>query len=137
MVVLPRRYTFKKLFDCSYPIQHIYPIKQKDVYTILNGLPEGVQRVYIFGSSLNLNCGEESDIDVLVVGQKNLEVYKAFSKLFKGLENEVDLIVKTPKEFEENLKDKNSICSIVKEEGLLVYERALCTCTDRLANGEE
>lgn len=59
MVVIAKRYTFKKLIDTVYPIEHIYPTKQRDVFHILTNLPESIQKVYIFGSSLTLHCGED------------------------------------------------------------------------------
>lgn len=130
MVVIPKRYIFKKLFDTVYPLQHIYPTKQKDVLKIINQLPETIQKVYVFGSSLTLHCGESSDIDILVVGDRSEEEYKAFSIILKQLDNEVDLIIKTPIEFEENLQIKNSICDVVVKEGLLIYERIIRTSTN-------
>lgn len=118
-------YTFKKLVDTPYKVEHVYPIKQRDIFFILQNIPVEVERLYIFGSSINLNCGQESDIDLLVVGNKSDAMYQAFSAIFKKIDNEVDLIIKTQEEFEENLKDKGSICNVVQKEGLLIYERTL------------
>ncbi|WP_069998498.1 nucleotidyltransferase domain-containing protein [Cellulosilyticum sp. I15G10I2] len=130
MVEVGKRYTFNKLFDTDYKIEHIYPSKQKDMMQLLSQLPCEVEKVYVFGSSLTLHCGEESDIDLLVIADKSEVLYKAFSTLFKTLDNEVDVIIKTQKEYDENVKVKNSICDVVSREGLLIYERALCTSTD-------
>lgn len=130
MVEVGKRYTFNKLFDTSYKIEHIYPSKQRDMIKLLKELPEEVEKVYVFGSSLTLHCGEESDIDLLVIAEKSESLYKAFSILFKTLDSEIDLIIKTKKEFDENIAIKNSICDVVSREGLLIYEGALCTGTN-------
>ena len=130
MVVAGKRYTFNKLFDTDYKIEHVYPAKQADMMKLLKGLPEEVEKVYVFGSSLTLHCGAESDIDLLVIADKSEKMYKAFSRLFKTLDSEVDLIIKTNKEFDENVEVKNSICDVVRREGLLIYERHLCTSTN-------
>ncbi len=130
MVEMGKRYTFNKLFNTDYKIEHIYPSKQKDVIKLLEQLPSEVEKLYVFGSSLTLHCGEESDIDLLVIAGKSEKLYKVFSTLLKTLDNEVDLIIKTQEEFDENVKIKNSICDVVSREGLLIYERALCTSED-------
>ncbi len=130
MVEMGKRYRFNKLFDTDYKIEHIYPSKQKDVIKLLDQLPSGVEKIYVFGSSLTLHCGEESDIDLLVIASKSEKLYKVFSTLLKTLDNEVDLIIKTQEEFNENVKIKNSICDVVSREGLLIYEGALCTSKD-------
>ncbi|MDF2614509.1 MAG: polymerase beta, Nucleotidyltransferase [Clostridia bacterium] len=130
MVEMGKRYTFNKLFDTEYKIEHIYPSKQRDMMKFLNQLPQEVEKVYVFGSSLTLHCGEESDIDLLVVAEKSESLYKAFSTVFKTLDSEIDLIIKTKKEFDENAEVRNSICDVVNREGLLIYERALCTGTN-------
>lgn len=130
MKVVGKRYTFNKLFDTDYKIEHIYPSKQEDLMRVLRQLPSEVEKVYVFGSSLTLHCGEESDIDLLVVADKDEDLYKAFSMLFKTLDNEIDLIIKTQNEFDENTNIRNSICNVVSREGLLIYERTLCTSTN-------
>jgi predicted nucleotidyltransferase len=122
-----KRYHFKKLFDVPYPIEHVYPIKQKDIVTILSQLPSSIQKVYLFGSCLTLHCGQESDIDLLVIGTRSDEEYKAFSLIFKQLDNEVDLIIKTSEEFQEGLSVGGSICDVVNKEGLVLYERPIYT----------
>lgn len=120
-----RYYTFKKIVDRPYALQYIYPIKQRDLAYILDHLPAEVEKVYVFGSSLTLDCGTDSDIDLLVIAEKTDELYKAFSHIFKQLSTEVDVIFKTSKEYSDNLKDTTSICTVVEKEGLLIYERAL------------
>lgn len=118
-------YIFKKVVESPYRIEHIYPIKQRDLVYILEHLPPEVEKVYVFGSSLTLDCGVESDIDLLVIGPKTDEVYKAFSKVFKMIGTEIDVIFKSEEEYRANLLDQTSICSVVEREGLLIYERAL------------
>lgn len=127
MVEAGKRYIFNKLFDTAYKIEHIYPSKQKDIMKLLDQLPQEVEKVYVFGSCLTLHCGKESDIDLLVVAEKSEALYKAFSSLLKSLDNEVDLIIKTQKEFDENVEMIHSICDVVRREGLLIYERSLFT----------
>ena len=118
-------YCFNKVVDSPYALQHIYPIKQRVLGYILEHLPDEVKRVYVFGSSLTLDCGTESDIDLLIIAEKTEDLYKQLSKIIKAIDTEVDLIIKTDTEFQENLEDTSSICTVVNREGLLIYERPL------------
>lgn len=125
MTAKKKFYSFNKLIDLPYKLEHIYPIKQQDIAYILEHLPPEVEKLYVFGSSLTLDCGTDSDIDLLVVAEKTDNLYKQFSTLVKVLASEVDLIFKTPTEYTKNLSDTTSICNVVEKEGLLIYERSL------------
>ncbi|MGL4345624.1 MAG: nucleotidyltransferase domain-containing protein [Cellulosilyticaceae bacterium] len=118
-------YTFNKIVESPYALQYVYPIKQRDLSYILEHIPKQVERLYVFGSSLTLDCGIESDIDLLVVAEKTDELYKAFSGIFREITTEVDIIFKTKQEYQDNLSDPTSICTVVEREGLLIYEGTL------------
>lgn len=118
-------YCFNKVVESPYALQHIYPIKQRALAYILDHLPDEIRKVYVFGSSLTLDCGTESDIDLLIIADKTEQLYKELSKIIKAIDTEVDLIIKTEAEFQENLADTSSICTVVNREGLLIYERSL------------
>ena len=67
-----RRYRFPIATTVSAPddvISHIYPLKQKEVQSIIDEfrVDDRVDAIYVFGSSLNLRCNRNSDLDVCVM----------------------------------------------------------------------
>lgn len=49
-------------------LKHIFPLMQKQVQTVIDisaTLPE-IKRVIVFGSSVTMNCGIDSDLDIAV-----------------------------------------------------------------------
>lgn len=53
---------------------------------------EGCTDIYIFGSLVNGNFNEESDIDFAVTGLPDKKYFKVMGKLMLALENPFDLI---------------------------------------------
>ena len=52
----------------------------------------GAKEVYVFGSIVNGNLNDNSDIDIAVKGLNEKDFYKVASILMFELENEIDLI---------------------------------------------
>jgi predicted nucleotidyltransferase len=85
------------------------------------------EKVYLFGSRARGESDAESDYDLLVVAdmpdvprrRRSIAVRRLFPRLTRGM----DVIVKTPEEFERGAATLNHICSIVQQEGRVVYER--------------
>ena len=65
------RYRFPIAVTVTEPddvISHIYPLKQKQAQSIIDEFREDdrVDAIYVFGSSLNLRCNRNSDLDVCI-----------------------------------------------------------------------
>jgi predicted nucleotidyltransferase len=71
---------------------------------------EGVDSAYIFGSYARNNLSEESDIDILVVGNFNaVELLEIISKIQKMSGREINVVDFSKKEFDEKLKNKDNL----------------------------
>lgn len=84
--------------------------------------------IYLFGSYAWGNPTEDSDLDLLIIIEESDERrYKrqniGFDALW-GLGIPKDLFVYTKKEFEQGLKDTVSLCSKIKKDGKVLYEKA-------------
>ena len=92
-------------------------------------------RIYIFGSVAGRNEKEESDIDIVVVLNKN-EMPKSFDEKLENkvfvrnaifnisLEVPIDLLVYSKQEFIKLKKINSSFASEILNKGSLIYERA-------------
>jgi predicted nucleotidyltransferase len=68
-------------------------------------------KVYLFGSNLSNNI-ETHDIDIAIDGIADSQFFKFYGELIFALSKPVDLV---------DLKRKNKINSIIKNESILIY----------------
>ena len=101
----------------------IFPPRHHAMKAIMDNLPETVDKVYVFGSSLRLDSATDSDLDIFIVGSvTNMELRKILTAVPEG-EN-VDIIVETENEFISNLNDGwSSLYRKVYEGGYKIYEK--------------
>ena len=85
------------------------------------------EKIILFGSYAYGNPTPDSDVDLLVIMKtraKQIDRYLAVSNLLYPREFPVDIIVKTPKEIQMELKKKgNFFMREVLTKGKVVYER--------------
>ena len=85
------------------------------------------EKIILFGSYAYGNPTPDSDVDLLVIMKtraKQIDRYLAVSNLLYPREFPVDIIVKTPKEIQSELKKKgNFFMREVLTKGKVVYER--------------
>lgn len=73
--------------DCVFKnVQHIHPLKQHDVQTIIEQLStdKGVREIIVFGSAVEMRCNSFSDLDIFIdkdVQRLNLDYSKIQSEL--------------------------------------------------------
>ena len=66
---------------------------QEDIKKATNLLKnEGCKTVYLFGSMVTGKIHENSDIDIGIKGLPPEKFFKAYSKLYMNLDNEIDLV---------------------------------------------
>ena len=95
-----------------------------DKYTEYISSLSGVLRIYFFGSYVNGNPHEYSDIDLMVIVEDKLDVFKMAFKINKGLANRevpLDVLVNRQSDFD-LAANENTFQRIVKNEGVLVYD---------------
>ncbi len=85
------------------------------------------EKIILFGSYAYGNPTPDSDVDLLVIMKtraKQIDRYLAVSNILYPREFPVDIIVKTPKEIQAELKKKgNFFMREVLTKGKVVYER--------------
>lgn len=81
----------------------------KKAITILSA--EGCKEIYLFGSLVNGDITDSSDIDLAVTGIRKEDFFEIFGELMMELEHPVDLI---------NLEWKSRFVTFLKEKGELV-----------------
>lgn len=73
-----------------------------------------VGKLYIFGSSIR-SVRTPNDIDLAVDGVDDIMFFKFYGELILNLTKPVDII---------NLKEESKFNNIIKQKGVLIYERA-------------
>jgi predicted nucleotidyltransferase len=70
------------------------PVKYRnDIELAINLLKnEGCQSIYLFGSLVTGKVHDNSDIDIGIKGLPPEKFFKAYSKLYMNLDNEIDLV---------------------------------------------
>ncbi|MDR2572111.1 MAG: nucleotidyltransferase domain-containing protein [Oscillospiraceae bacterium] len=86
----------------------------------------GVLRIYLFGSCVNGELHERSDIDLMVVIEDSLHTIRKSTAIRKNLRGQrtvpMDMLVNRISDFEKS-QAFPSIQKTIKEQGLLLYER--------------
>lgn len=88
------------------------------------GEASGAKAVVLFGSRARGDWGKYSDVDLFVVAETNLPYFKRTRKLNKILREysfPVDLLLYTPKEYEDVKMNKASIAHTVSHDGKVLY----------------
>ena len=103
--------------------RHVFPLRHHTLKAVLDNLPETVERVYVYGSSLRLDTAFNSDLDIFIIGSVTNEqlgrIYRAVPE-----RERLDVLVETRAEFESNLAGHwNDLYRKVYEGGYKVYER--------------
>lgn len=91
-----------------------------DVKAILSVVPDSVEELWVFGSTVTEHCRPQSDLDICLVGNTTMEEE---SKLYKAAKCAVDIITETPEGFKNQQKVPGSVYKEVVEKGLLVYRK--------------
>jgi predicted nucleotidyltransferase len=98
--------------DKKYNIESL-PVKyRRDINEAIRILTqEGCKEIYLFGSLVNGDSTDKSDIDLAVTGIRKENFFDIFGELMMSLEHPVDLI---------NLDKKSRFITLLKERGKLV-----------------
>lgn len=95
----------------------IFPLKQRELLNVVEGIKEYVKRIIVFGSSTNWNCNYNSDIDLIVEPNEKYDDIIVSKKLSKIAINGYDLFTT------EQLNNASDLFrDEIKENGVLIYE---------------
>jgi hypothetical protein len=111
---------FKDLHRAGGRIRHVFPLHQRALLDLLAMLPETVDEVWVFGSTLTLRCGQDSDLDVCLVGDVRLEDTKDLWVL-QGVPLGLVLVGKS--EFYNHPHAPDSIYHSIQTNGLKIWDR--------------
>ncbi len=85
-------------------------------------LPFKPEKIILFGSQAKGNAREESDIDLCIVIETEKK-HRLVPELYCALDCDkpIDIIVYTPKEWEECVSDESSFAYKILTEGVVLY----------------
>jgi len=118
------RYVFNPKLES--PLRFVHPLQVKSVSCFLSTpFPEYVDYVIMFGGSLDLACGIDSDIDFYVISDHDSEaVYKEIYERCKNLGRPFDIIVSPLNDFITESAQLGTVEHRISREGLCLYAKA-------------
>ena len=118
-----KRLNFPDPFNYGQIYKPIFPLRHHTMKAILDNIPDTVNKIYVFGSSLRLDVAVNSDLDVLFIGSiTNAELTKIIRAIPEG--EKADFLIETEEEFIQNLEsDFNNLYRKVYEGGYKIYDK--------------
>ena len=121
---ITNKYVFNK--DKPAPFRYIHPLKLEKVQKLLSQeIPDFVEKIYLFGSSLNLTCRPDSDIDIYFITKEgNRDEIDILHPFCRNMGNYFDLLFDNNENFILQATQANTLeRNILFEEGLCLYEK--------------
>ena len=108
-----------------HPYKYIHPLKVKKIRALLSQeAPDIVEKIYLFGSSLNLTCKTESDIDLYFITREgDVEDGDIIHPFCQRIRGRVDILFNTENFFNELSIGLNSVEREILQGGLCIYEK--------------
>ncbi len=103
--------------------------ENRDLPMIVRRIADHVapESIWLFGSRARGDQDDQSDYDILVVadmpGVPAKKRANVIRRLFPRRSFALDVVVRTPREFEQGLDVRGHLCRIVRKEGTVLYER--------------
>jgi len=118
-----QRYVFNPTFES--PLRYIHPLQVKSVSLILSEpFADYIDYVILFGGSLDLACGIDSDLDFYVISNHDPEiVYREFYDRLKNIGRPFDILVSTREDFISESAEFGTVESRILQEGLCLYAK--------------
>lgn len=125
--LFPYKETFEDKYKLGGNLKYVHPSKQEAVKEILEIIPDSLEELWLFGSSVTGSCKESSDIDLCLVGNTTHEEEKL---IYMTPKCAVDIIRETPEGFLEEQSKKESIYKQVYDTGVLIYKKGVGIVND-------
>jgi len=112
--------------DLEEPLNVIHPLQINAIKKLISSeIPQEVDYLFLFGSSLELACGIHSDIDLMVITENEDHDY-IFGKLrdiCKNLGKKCDILISDKASFIDSLDDIGTVANRMKERGVCIYAK--------------
>ncbi|MGL5675283.1 MAG: nucleotidyltransferase domain-containing protein [Cellulosilyticaceae bacterium] len=119
---------FNKVIPGSYDVlKYVYPTMQEYVKILIDRAKQmpSIEGLVLFGSSVELTCGEESDLDIVVITEKEIDedlCNSIIKEWRQGVGVSIDILVNTW-----NGLRQDSLTQVVYKEiienGIVIYRR--------------
>lgn len=108
------------------PLGFIHPIQFNGILRFLNEpFPDYIDFIILFGGSLDLACGVDSDLDLYVISEQNPEVvYATIYDRCKNLGRPFDILVSSYEDFVAEAAELGTVEHRIMQEGLCLYDKA-------------
>ena len=118
-----KRLNYPDPFNYGDEYRPVFPLRHRTLKALLDNLPQTVECVYVYGSSLRLDTAFNSDLDVFVIGtMSNAELGEIMRSVPE--KEKLDIMVETREEFFNNLTNSwNDLYRKVYEGGYKIYEK--------------
>jgi len=119
-----QRYVFNP--NLNRPLRFVHPIQVKSISHLLSEpFSDYIDYVILFGSSLDLSCGIDSDIDIYIISEHDPEiVYKEIYDRLRGIGRPFDILVSACEDFVSETKEFGTVEHRILQEGLCLYAKA-------------
>ena len=118
-------YEFSTNYEGFYkPLNYVYYTQVASTKLLMEHARElpSIRYLILFGSSITLGCGEESDLDVLVLADGYDESLSLLRSLRRGIKKPIDFIPETVEHFKECVKSGHELYNEIFKKGLIIYE---------------
>jgi predicted nucleotidyltransferase len=85
-----------------------------------------IEKIILFGSQARGTANDNSDVDLLLIGEVNYDRYQMMTDVLRSLgkmKNAFDVVILTPDEFDEHKLIPGTIARYAFKEGKIIYER--------------
>lgn len=123
-----KKILFEKVIPNSYDVlKYVYPTMQEYVKVLIDRAQsiQDIKGLVLFGSSVELSCGQESDLDIVVILEKDVDetaCNRILKEWRKGIGVSIDILVNTWDGLKKDCKEQ-VIYKEIFEKGIVIYRR--------------
>ncbi|MCL2351250.1 MAG: nucleotidyltransferase domain-containing protein [Firmicutes bacterium] len=98
------RLNYPDPLGCGDEFRPVFPPRHRALKAVLDNLPESVDKVYVFGSSIRWDSAVNSDLDLLLIGNPtNAEMNALYRSIPEG--EKADILTETEEAFMKGVAD--------------------------------
>jgi len=118
-----QRYVFNPTLDS--PLRFIHPLQINSISRLLSEpFADYIDYIILFGGSLDLSCGIDSDLDFYVISEHDTEtVYKEIYDRCKNLDRPFDILISAREDFIAEASEFGTVEHRILQEGLCLYAK--------------